>query len=46
MAQGPNVIPIPAARTAEHALDSLTAADLVLSTEELAEIDAAEFSRA
>lgn len=46
MAQGPNVIPIPAARTVEHALDSLTAADLVLSTEELAEIDAAEFSRA
>jgi len=46
MAQGPNVIPIPAARTAEHALDSLTAADLTLSAVELADIDAAEFSRA
>jgi aryl-alcohol dehydrogenase-like predicted oxidoreductase len=44
MAQGPNVIPIPGARTVEHALDSLTAADLKLSAEELAEIDAAEFS--
>ena len=46
MAQADSVIPIPAARTAEHALDSLTAADLTLSADELAEIDAAEFSRA
>lgn len=46
LAQGPTVIPIPSARTVEHALDSLGAAELTLSAEDLAAIDAAEFSRA
>ncbi len=45
LAQGSTVIPIPSARTMEHALDSLGAADLVLSPEELAAITGAEFSR-
>ncbi len=44
LAQGPNVIPIPAARTIEHALDSLGAVALDLSREDLAAIDVAEFS--
>ena len=43
LAQGPTVIPIPGARTVEHAVDSAGAADLVLSEEELAIISAAEF---
>jgi aryl-alcohol dehydrogenase-like predicted oxidoreductase len=46
LAQGTSVIAIPGARTVEHARDSLTAADLELSAEELAAIDATEFSRA
>ena len=46
IAQGPSVIPIPGARTVEHALDSLTAADIALTPEDLAAIDEAEFSRA
>ncbi len=46
LAQGPTVIPIPGARTVEHALDSLTAADARLDPEDLAAIDAAKFSRA
>ena len=46
IAQGGTVIPIPGARSVEHALDSLTAADVVLSAEELDAIDRAEFSRA
>ena len=46
LAQSPMVIVIPSARTAAHALDSVSAADLALSSEELAAIDAAEFSRA
>lgn len=46
MAQADSVIPIPAARTVEHALDSLTAAAVRLSADELAAIDEAEFSRA
>jgi aryl-alcohol dehydrogenase-like predicted oxidoreductase len=45
-AQGPTVIPIPSARTVEHALDSVHAAALKLSADELAAIDRAEFSRA
>lgn len=45
-AQGKTVIPIPGARTIEHALDSARAAGLALSGEELAMIDEAEFSRA
>jgi aryl-alcohol dehydrogenase-like predicted oxidoreductase len=46
MAQGSSVIPIPGARTVEHALDSLTAANIVLGADELDAIDRAEFSRA
>jgi aryl-alcohol dehydrogenase-like predicted oxidoreductase len=46
LAQSPAVIVIPSARTVEHALDSVRAADLTLSPDDLAAIDAAEFSRA
>lgn len=46
LAQSPAVLTIPSARTAEHALDSISAADLTLTTEDLALIDGAEFSRA
>lgn len=46
LAQSPSVIVIPSARTAEHASDSVGAASLDLTPEELAAIDAAEFSRA
>lgn len=45
-AQGPTVLPIPSARTVEHALDSVHAAALTLSEDELGAIDRAEFSRA
>jgi aryl-alcohol dehydrogenase-like predicted oxidoreductase len=44
LAQGPNVIPIPAARTVEHALDSVKSETLELTPEDLAAIDVAEFS--
>ena len=43
LAQGPTVIPVPSARSVEHALDSLSAARLRLSLEELREIDGASF---
>jgi aryl-alcohol dehydrogenase-like predicted oxidoreductase len=46
LAQSPSVIVIPSARTVEHALDSVGAAELTLSAEDLAAIDRAEFSRA
>lgn len=46
LAQSPNVIVIPSARTVAHARDSRTAADLTLSAEDLTSIDRAEFSRA
>jgi aryl-alcohol dehydrogenase-like predicted oxidoreductase len=46
LAQSPTVIVIPSARKVEHALDSVRAADLELSPDELAAIDGAEFSRA
>jgi aryl-alcohol dehydrogenase-like predicted oxidoreductase len=46
LAQGPTVIPIPAGRTEHHALDSLTAADVTLTDDELDAIDRTEFSRA
>lgn len=46
LAQGPTVLAIPSARSPEHALDSLGAAALQLTAEELAEIDGATFSRA
>lgn len=42
LAQGPTVIPIPGARTVEHAVDSAGAADLMLSEEELEMISAAD----
>jgi aryl-alcohol dehydrogenase-like predicted oxidoreductase len=44
--QAATVVPIPAARTVEHAVDSARAADLVLSREEIAAIDEADFDRA
>ncbi len=44
LAQGPSVIPIPAARTVEHAMDSLSAASVDLSPAEIEAIDTAEFS--
>lgn len=44
-AQAATVVPIPAARTVEHAIDSARAADLVLSPEEIAAIDDAELDR-
>lgn len=46
LAQGRTVIPIPGARTPEHALDSLAAAKLRLEPQELAAITSATFSRA
>ena len=46
LAQSPTVIAIPSARSVEHALDSIGAADLELASGDLAAIDAAEFSRA
>jgi aryl-alcohol dehydrogenase-like predicted oxidoreductase len=45
LAQGRTVITIPSARTVEHALDSLGAADVVLAPAEVAAITGAEFSR-
>ena len=45
LAQGDTVIAIPSARSAAHAADSLTAAEVQLSAADLAAIDAAEFSR-
>jgi aryl-alcohol dehydrogenase-like predicted oxidoreductase len=45
MALGRTVIPIPGARTPEHALDSLGAAGLLLEPQERAAIDNAMFSR-
>lgn len=45
LAQGPNVIVIPGARSVEHATDSMRAADLQLGADDLDAIDAAEFSR-
>ena len=44
-AQGGTVVPIPAARTVEHAVDSATAAELTLTDEELQRIDGTEFDR-
>jgi aryl-alcohol dehydrogenase-like predicted oxidoreductase len=46
LARSPAVIVIPSARTVEHALDSITAAELTLSESDLSAITAAEFSRA
>ena len=44
--KGSRVVPIPGARTAEHAADSARSAELVLAPAEIAAIDDAEFSRA
>jgi aryl-alcohol dehydrogenase-like predicted oxidoreductase len=46
LARSPAVIVIPSARTVEHAVDSIGAAELSLSEADLAAITAAEFSRA
>jgi aryl-alcohol dehydrogenase-like predicted oxidoreductase len=46
LAQGPQVIVIPGARTVEQATDAAAAADLLLTSAELAAITAAEFSTA
>jgi len=46
LAQGDTVIVIPGARSVVHATDSLGAADVRLSPEDLAAIDDADFSRA
>ncbi len=43
--KGPTVVPIPAARTVEHAVDSARSVDIVLTVEEIAMIDQTEFSR-
>ena len=45
-AKGPTVIPIPGARTVEHADDSARSVNVRLSEEEIAMIDDTEFSRA
>ena len=46
LSRSPTVIAIPSARRVEHALDSISAAELELSPEDLSLIDRAEFSRA
>jgi len=46
LAQSSTVLAIPSARTVDHLLDSVGAADLVLGADELAAIDAGDFSRA
>jgi aryl-alcohol dehydrogenase-like predicted oxidoreductase len=46
LARSPAVIVIPSARTVEHALDSITAAELNVSEADLSAITAAEFSKA
>jgi aryl-alcohol dehydrogenase-like predicted oxidoreductase len=46
LAQGPTVIIIPGARTVEHVLDSAAVAEIVLTPEDILEIDSAEFSTA
>jgi aryl-alcohol dehydrogenase-like predicted oxidoreductase len=45
LARSPAVLVIPSARTVEHALDSIAAAELELSEADLSAITAAEFSR-
>lgn len=44
--RGTSVVPIPAARSIDHVLDSAAAADLEISAEDLASVTEAEFSRA
>jgi aryl-alcohol dehydrogenase-like predicted oxidoreductase len=45
LAQSPAVIVIPSARKVEHALDSISAAEIALSESDLSAITTAEFSR-
>lgn len=45
LSQGPTVIPIPSARSPEHAADSAHAVEVELSPEDIAELDAGTFSR-
>jgi diketogulonate reductase-like aldo/keto reductase len=44
--KGKTVVPIPGARTPEHAIDSARAVEVTLTREEIEEIDRSEFSRA
>jgi aryl-alcohol dehydrogenase-like predicted oxidoreductase len=44
-AQAQTIVPIPAARTIEHAVDSANAADLALAEEDVRAIDEVEFDR-
>jgi len=44
--KGPTVVPIPAARTVEHAVDSAKSVDVVLAPDEIEQMDQTEFSRA
>jgi aryl-alcohol dehydrogenase-like predicted oxidoreductase len=46
LAQSPVVIPIPSARTVDHALDSVSAVGIELDARDRAALDAAVFSRA
>ena len=45
LAQGPNVIVIPGARTVAHTLDGVAAGRLALGDEDLRRITEAEFDR-
>ncbi|MDQ6799798.1 MAG: aldo/keto reductase [Acidobacteriota bacterium] len=44
--RGKTVVPIPGARSVEHAVDSAKSVDVTLTAGEIAEIDQSEFSRA
>ncbi len=44
--KGKTVVPIPGARSPEHAVDSARSVDLTLTAEEIEKIDRTEFSRA
>jgi aryl-alcohol dehydrogenase-like predicted oxidoreductase len=44
--KGKTVVPIPGARTPEHAIDGARAVEVTLTREEIEEIDRSEFSRA
>jgi aryl-alcohol dehydrogenase-like predicted oxidoreductase len=44
--KGETVVPIPGARTVEHAVDSAKSVDVTLTPDEIAQIDGNEFSRA
>lgn len=44
LAQSPNIIPIPSAKTIEHALDSISGAGIILEPEEIKAINKTRFS--